>query len=257
MTPIPITFCLMTTTKGHFGVKTRYVQTLNSFKDELPLSEYAARMAHIKVSPGEDDLMEEMTGNLKTYGFDVWQTKGAWQHGQDSHQLEYLKDTLKMVNEVKTPYVMMVEDDWQVRAFHGPFISYLLRAVGYLEDDPGLVQVRIPRWSNEFDRINGLMAKHGLPRSAHRGNDGYHFRSDDFSMNPAIYRTRDLRAALHFVNVTSLPKHIEHGLGEALKIVSGYPAGHFACFNPEKVRLGHLGTLPGEEDQIETPLFST
>lgn len=256
MNPIPITFCLMTTTKGHFGVKDRFEQTLRSFDAALPLAEYAARIAHIKVSPDEDVRMESMTTEIKLHGFDVWRTRGTWSHGQDSHQLEYLKDTLKMVNEVKTPYVLMVEDDWQVKTYQGNFIDYLKRGVEYLEQDPGLVQVRIPRWSNELDRINGLMTKHNLPRFARRA-DEYHFRNDDFSMHPSLYRTRDLRAALHFVAKTNMPKHIEHGLGEALKIVSGYPAGHFACFNPDKIRIGHLGTLPGEEDPLDKPLFSS
>lgn len=255
MTPIPITFCLMTTTKGHFGVKDRFGQTLRSFDAAFPLAEYSSRVAHIKVSPDEDVRMEAMTEAIKLHGFDVWRTRGVWAHGQDSHQLEYIKDALKMVDQIKTPYVLMVEDDWQVKTYSGDLIDYLKRGVQYLEEDPGLVQVRIPRWSNELTRINGLMAKHGLKRFATKA-DEYHFRHDDFSMNPALYRTRDLRAALHFVTVTNMPKHIEHGLGEALKLVSGYPAGHFACFNPDKIRIGHIGVLPGEEDDLTKPLIS-
>lgn len=256
MKPIPITFCLMTTTKGHFGVKDRYEQTLSSFDRELKLFEYTRRIAHIKVSPSEDELMETMTSQLKGWDFDVWRTYGQWSHGQDSHQTEYLKDTLKMVNEVKTPYVLIVEDDWAVRVYQGSLIEHLQRAVGWFEEDPGLVQVRIPRWSNELDRINRLKEKHGFNRYARKADD-YHFRHDDFSMNPALYRTRDLRAALHFVAATNMPKHIEHGLGDALKIVSGYPAGQFACFSTDKIRIGHLGTLLGEEDPLDQSLYST
>ncbi len=256
MNPVPITFCLMTTTKGHFGVKDRFEQTLKSFDAALSLTEYAERLAHIKVSPDEDVRMESMTTTIKGYGFHVYRTRGVWSHGQDSHQLEYLKDALKMVSQIKTPYVLMVEDDWAVKTYQDGLIDYLKRGVQYLEEDPGLVQIRIPRWSNELARINGLMAKHGLKRFATKA-DEYHFRHDDFSMNPALYRTRDLRAALHFVGATNMPKHIEHGLGEALKLVSGYPAGHFACFDPSKIRIGHLGTLPGEEDPLDKPLYSS
>ncbi len=256
MTPIPITFCLMTTTKGHFGIKTRHEETIRSFDKALPLSQYAARHAHIKVSESEDTLMSSMAMSLKIAGFDVWRTKGEWSHGQDSHQIEYIKDATKMVDQIKTPYVLMCEDDWGIHTYEGDLLDYLRRGVQYFEEDPGLVQVRIPRWINELDRINGLMAKHGLKRFARKADD-YHFRHDDFSMNPALYRTRDLRASLHFVAVSNLPKHIEHGLGEALKLVSGYPVAHFACFSPDKIRIQHLGTLPGEEDTADKPLIAS
>lgn len=255
MIKVPVTFVLMSTTKGHFGLKYRYQETLKSFGAALPFGEYARCMAHIKVSLGEDLLMEEMTGDIQSNGFDVWRTKGIWAHGQESHHLEYLKDAMVMVDKVSTPYVLMVEDDWLLQCYEGTFIDYLNRAVEWLED-PGLVQVRIPRYSNELDRVNGLMGKHGLNRYARKA-DNYHMRLDDFSMNPALYRTRDLRAALHFVQSSNMPKHIEHGLGYALKLVSGYPTGQFACFNPEKIRVGHVGTLPGEEDDLSKGLIAT
>jgi len=255
MTPAPLTFALATTTKGHFGVKSRFIETLDSFNRAFPLSQYAALVAHIKISPGESEQASHMRDELDRRGFDVLISEGEWSHGAESHQLNYIADALRITNSIKTQYVLFCEDDWAVQPYDGEFIEYIDRAISYLEDDPSCMQVRIPRWSNEPDRIRGLMKKHGLNRWAH-SEDQWHFTHDDFSMNPAFYRTRDLRAALMLTQITNLPKHIEHGVGHALKMLSGADTSHFACFEPAKIRIGHLGTLPGEEDPLDKPLYA-
>jgi hypothetical protein len=256
MTPIPITFALMSTTKGHFDVKTRYRDTLDSFNRALPLSEYHSRIAHIKVSGNENAVAADMMTECERYGFKVWLTDGEWSHGSDTHHLGYLNDLLKVSNDVKTPYVLVVEDDWGLLVREGEFIEHLQRAISWLDEDPTLMQVRIPRFANEGDRIRNLMQKHGLYRWAF-DVDQYHFRHDDFSANPSLYRTRDLRAAIILTLVSSLPKHIEHGLGMALKTLSYTNGSQFACFNPAKISISHQGTPIGQEDSITQPLIAT
>lgn len=255
MTPIPITLALMSTTKGHFGIKTRYIDTLNSFDRVLPLSEYAARIAHIKVSDNENVVASDMMTECEKRGFRVLMTDGDWSHGSDTHHLGYLNDLLKVVNEVKTPYVLVVEDDWHIVVREGEFIDHLQRAISWLDEDSSLMQVRISRFANEADRICNLMNKHGLSRWAHNV-DEYHFVHDDYSANPSLYRARDLRAAIVMTFVSSLPKHIEHGLGTALKTLSYVQGSQFACFNPIKVSISHQGTKPGEEDSLDQPIYA-
>ncbi len=114
------------------------------------------------------------------------------------------------------------------------------------------MQVRIPRYTNEFARINRLKETHRLDRGAEMGVS--HFRHNDFSANPSLYRTRDIRAALLITMRTNLPKHIEHGLAEALKLMS-YARYPFACFDPAQVRIGHIGVKIGEEDDITKDLI--
>lgn len=256
MIHLPITFALMSTTRGHFGVTTRWLETVKGFSHAIPLSQFAARLAHIKVSPDNEDLKTIMVGMLGAHDFSVHATDGEWEHGQQSHQSNYLADLWKVVNLVKTPYIFVCEDDWSPVIKQGELTDHIGRAIEWLEEDPTLMQVRIPRWSNELDRINGLEAKHGLNRRA-ESVDAYYFRHDDYSANPSLYRTRDLRAALMFVAKTNLPKHVEHGVGEALRVMSGAARGQFACFEPAQVYVRHLGTLPGEEDPLDQPLYST
>lgn len=256
MIKIPITFTLMTTTKGHFGVKTRYLETLNSFGAALPFSQYEGLLAHIKESPGEVSITAEMMSHIQEKGFKVKVSEGVWSHGDQTHQSQYLNDLMIVSDLVKTPYVLIAEDDWLLKIDDGQFIDYLQRGISWMEEDPFLVQVRIPRWANEQDRICNLLKKHGLNRWAH-SVDQYHFRHDDFSANPSIYRTRDLRTAIMLTLKTNLPKHVEHGLGDALKFVSGCAAVQFACFNPSKIHICHVGAPLGSEDPINTPLIAT
>lgn len=255
MSSIPVTLCLMTTTKGHFGVTSRYLSTIESFRSALPLSYWGDRIAHIKDSGESPGASIEMDYQLQTDRFQVIFSMGQWSHGAESHQIGYLRDVMTVINEVSTPFVFMLEDDWSLKVYEDDFLKYVNLAARYLDKDPYLVQVRIPRFTNERERIDRLKQKHNLDRKTW-GHDDHSFLHNDFSMNPAFYRTRDLRAALALVASTNLPKHVEHGLGEALKIISMRPATPFACFNPEKIRVGHTGTRPGEEDDLTKPLLA-
>lgn len=252
MNKIPITFCLFTTTKGHFGKNGHFLRTVESFNRALPLSEYEDRIAHVKVSPGESAVGQAMVDHLDEMGFQTTRTTGEWSHGTDSHSLGYIQDYIKVCTLVKTPYVLNAEDDWLLAT--DDFEKQIAQSLHYF-DDPDLMQVRIPRYTDELNRINGLKMKHNLDRSA-VAVDSNHFRHDDFSANPAFYRTRDVRAAAILTLKTNLPKHIEHGVGEALRLLSN--ARHpFACLNPENARIGHIGVrTPAEEDDLSKPLLA-
>lgn len=192
---------------------------------------------------------------LEKRGFVVSQPRGDWRHGDASHQEEYLKDMFGLVGTVITPYLLHVEDDWIIAPYTHTLDYWLHEATSLLASCPEIVQVRIPRFTNEFDRIRGLHAKHGIDGRAAWGGSDKWFGANDWSNHPYVARTRDLRAALTFVMSTNLPKHSEHGLGPAMKLLSGAPLP-FACFNPDMIRVGHLGVAhPEEEDDLCKPLL--
>jgi len=248
MNKIPITFALMTTTKGHFGIKTRYKETIQSFNSVLPLSEYSQILAHIKNSK-ETEVLNEMIKFLRMRNFDVHVTDGEWSHHNESHQLNYLQDLYRVAFLTKNQYIMIIEDDWLINVDDKNLTNHLCDAIKLLEDNPAIVQVRIPRWYNEADRINNLKVKHNLDRKSLKINEKF-FIHNDYSANPSIYRTRDLINALTLtLRNSALPKHVEHGLGEAFKILN-YSIFPFACFNPDNVRIGHIGTPIGHEDDV-------
>jgi len=256
MREIPLTICLFTSTLGHFGQKDRYRQTVDGLESLWPLRDYADRIAHIKVSPedvGPGKQAEVMVRYLEERGFRVFQTVGSWGHGQQSHQSEYLRDMERIYSlPIFTSYVWAVEDDWSFWA--QDWLPSLYSAITLLEKDPDVMQIRLPRWVNEPNRINNLMAKHGLNRSAIKIDDLF-WACNDFSANPSIFRTRDIRAAVKMTRKLNVPQHVEHGLGEVLRLLSSNPLP-FCFFNPSFVRVGHTGTRPGEEDDLDKPLYA-
>ncbi len=251
MIKIPLTVCLFTSSKGHFSVKTRWRDTVASFDRALPLSEYEHRIAHIKRSPGDD--VFEMSAELTAAGFEVIISDGRWVHGGQTHQSGYLEDCLTVYSRVKTPYVLHLEDDWSLCVSDGEFADWVRRALHLMRDDADLMQVRLARWANEFDRINGLKAKHNLPWRAQEA-DQWHFRHSDFSMNPSFMATRNIRAAVLLALKGSETPHVEHSTGNVLRAFSNVELP-FACFDPAKIHVCHRGTLLGEEDHPTNPLY--
>lgn len=258
MTPLPLTLCLYTSTKGHYGVFNRYQQTVTDLFNQVPASTFSMPMVHIKVSetpkPGEPSF-KEMNQWLWERKVIPTATFADWSHGE-SHQREYLKDMTKLTRDAGE-FVLHLEDDFLLRAHQNDLIHYLCRAIVILTD-PDIVQVRIPRWANERERILGLRAKHGIDGRAVDGKNPDHFLTNDWSNNVFVARARDMQTALLLIerNPQSFPQHAEHGLGAAMKYLSR-SATPLAVFDPSHVSAYHIGTLPGEEDPLDKPLLAT
>src|ERR1035437_1649846 len=113
MTPLPITLCLFTSTKQHFGFKDVYWATLTHLDRQTPIALFGDKIAHIKITPGDETRAVEMEGNLRDLGFDVLTTTADWSRGQ-SHQLAYMQDVVKVSKFpllCQQPYVLWAEDD--------------------------------------------------------------------------------------------------------------------------------------------------
>ncbi len=256
MTKIPLTFCLFTSTAGHFGID-RWRATLEAFYRELPFDYYESNIAHIKVTPGQEDKADVMKCEIEGFGFQVIRTLGGWQHGTSTHSREYLKDCFTVYNDidVRTPYAFHCEDDWHPVVSKGQYGDWVEKALRMLSRDSDLNQVRIARWHNEYERINRLKAKHGLPWRAVQTDDDHYFRHSDWSMNPFFARSREIRVAA-LINLKNPNAHVEHGIGDVMRAISNDPLP-FACFNPAEIHICHTGTLEGECDSTTEPLIAT
>lgn len=249
------TFCLYTTTQGHWKIRDRYRATVESFQSQVSPFSKPDYLASIKLTLADLKIGEDMSLWLFQKGFTVSTQEGEFSHGHESHQIQYLLDMERMNSIISTEYVLHMEDDWLLRTHDEKVISlYIDMAIRVLRDNPDIMQVRIPRFSDEPNRINGLRAKHGINTRAER-MDEYFYRSGDWSNNPYVARTRDIRAALTFVKNSNLPKHSEHGLGRAMAAI-GWCELPFAFFDPSIIRCGHIGTPIGQEDDLSKPLFA-
>lgn len=248
------TFCLYTTTQGHFKIQDRFKTTVGSLQSQLEPHQIPHYLASLKMDPAQNEVAESMIQWLRDKSFTVSAAQGSFSHGQDSHQIEYLKDAARLNNLIKTDYLFWCEDDWIIGGYKGGLWQHIQSAIHLLEDNSDIVQVRIPRYSNEVQRINNLPFKHGINTRAERLNSTF-FRTGDWSNNPFIARTRDIRAAFTFVMNSNLPKHSEHGLGAAMKML-GWSELPLAIFDPAVIRCAHIGTRPGDEDDINKELIA-
>ena len=82
---LPITLALFTTTKGHFGRRTDWRVSLDHLDKQLPLSLFGAKVASLKVTPGDEERGHEMKRQLEERGFTVMAQVGEWVRGS-SHQ---------------------------------------------------------------------------------------------------------------------------------------------------------------------------
>lgn len=255
MTPLPLTLVLFTSTKGHFGRDT-YQRTVNDWLHQLPAHNWAALHANVKWEPGQETKCDEMKVWLKARGFVVTTPCQAWRHQDPSHQQGYLDDMYLVTSTIKSSYYLHLEDDFLLcpqQRFDTD--AWLAGAIRCLEHDTSLLQVRFARWANEVERIESLKVKHGIDAKVIRNTNGDFWHSD-WSNNPFVARTRDVHAALRFLSVTNLPRHSEHGLATAMKLLT-HNQTPFYSFDPSKVYCRHIGTLPGEEDPLDKPIYAT
>lgn len=175
---IPISLCLFTSTKGHWGRRTDYEVTLNHWDRQIPLDDFAVKVAHLKVSPGDGEIAVTMERELVRRGFKVLTTTTEWSRGM-SHQVAYMEDVVKMSKEpmlYRSPYILWLEDDSVAVCIKYPLRRLLAESVRLLEGNPDHLTVRLLR-AGDLDTSPVL--KH---------ETGY-FYSPHFNFQPAIMRS--------------------------------------------------------------------
>ena len=259
---IPLAICLFATTRGHHSIKTRWLETVKDLNKQIPLINFSGLFANIKITSEEESAQgREMDEILVRAGFKTNNIIGYWKHMEgNSHQEQYLNDIFSTYSNpevLENQYVLHLEEDWLIRADNDNLLDYISRAIKILEKESDVLQVRFPRFSNEAQRIENVRAKHGIDTSVELNTNGS-FYHNDFSLNPSIFRSRDLRAAslLMKKNRNSFAPHVEHGFGTALKYFSYSKYSCFYCFNPNEIRSYHIGAPLGEEDKVGVELKS-
>lgn len=179
---LPITLALFTSTKGHFGCRDLYKATLTHWDRQIPLGLFGARVAHVKVTPGDEEIAAEMMADLTARGFRVLQTVADWHRGL-SHGASYLSDMVTVSKERATytqPYFLLVEDDSPVVVHDGNLEDLLLKSCAMLETDHEMVTARVMRRGDD----RGPTVDLGLI-------DERFFWSVDTNFQPLVMRSLD------------------------------------------------------------------
>ena len=201
-----------TSSRGHFSNKEIYKYTLSDLykKSEYIKSNSCGKIGHIKISPNEIEIGEKIEQSLYLdFQFHkVIKTIGNWTHNDNSHHIEYLKDIKTLYSNAglsNYKYGLNLEDDF---IFHTPnFDNYIGRAIGILENNPELLNIR-------YSRIDQPNRAREIATSKQIKDDLYS-NSEEWSFNPAFIRNRDMRFISQFAykNHLSINLHCERCFG--------------------------------------------
>lgn len=185
MTPLPITLCFFTSTKGHYGRRTDWRLTLDHLDRQLPLSLFGGRICSLKITPGDEALAATMQSELEARGFKVLTATADWSRGA-SHQAAYMDDVCRISRDPLVhahPYVWWVEDDGLCLSHAYPLERLLGESAHMLAADSNLLTVRLRR--RDDDR--------GPTVADEARTDPRFFYSQHFNFQPGILRSRDFQ----------------------------------------------------------------
>lgn len=233
---------LYTSTKGHFGYKNSYQFTVNRLQEQIESFKWLYKLAHIKVSPDEKEIGEEMKKWLNNKGFRVILTEADWKHDDptNSHAKEYYKDKYKTFSNEelnKRRYVLFCEDDWLVD-FGKKGDLYLNKAIEFLDRDLNYLCVRV---NNEIERDTSKATP--VEEFIYKQNKDYTNFGPTLTFQPTIIRTAEWRLALRFINknLTILNNvHCEILSGSMIKSFTDNETP-FCFFNPKVINCEHIG----------------
>ncbi len=180
MNTLPITFCLFGSTKGHFGRKTDYKTTLDHWNRQVPLSLFNL-IAHLKVTPGDEQLAVDMKDDLERRGFRVLTTTAAWTRGL-SHGAAYLSDAVTVSKDPAVytrSYFLWAEDDSPLVPHRLSVEDLLLQSCQLLADSHEVLSARVMRRGDTLFPVDDQPV----------GPAG--FWSKNFDFQPSIMRSID------------------------------------------------------------------
>lgn len=188
---LSISLNFFTSTKGHFGCRTIWKETLNNLRVVLDLYPLLYKVAHIKVSPGDELYAEEMESQLwNEFGFQhVIKTVGEWSHTKGTSHTEYLKDIETMFSFLrensKAEIGLWMEDDWIFS--QDKLLSTIYTCLSSLTSNPAALAVR-PTRTDDTDIITRTHAKFLKENDVGLKIYG---QNREFSFNPTFIRNPD------------------------------------------------------------------
>lgn len=236
MKPLPITYCFFTSTKGHWSNKDLYKTTLAHLDRRTPLALFAERIAHIKVTVGEDHIAADMEAHLRGLGFHVLKTTANWSRGT-AHQHGIIQDQRKVSHEARlhrVPFMLIAEDDSPWECHGKPTTDCLLQSCQMLADNHELVSIRTLRRED-------LSTSPTIPVP---NEDPRWFYSPHWNLQPGLLRVRDFYAGCNLIETSwAQVSHLQVELlwRFTLENFSRSKLSHLV-FRPDYAETYHIGT---------------
>ena len=99
------------------------------------------KIAHIKVSPGDELAGQDMKDAIKDFGFEVFSTVGEWSHFNPNHQSQLLQDLYNVFNKVNQHFILHQEDDFPIHPITHDLEYHLKSAIELLTENRSVMQV--------------------------------------------------------------------------------------------------------------------
>lgn len=234
---LPITFMVFMTTKGHYNCRTLYKTTLDYIDAQLPLVQWGARVAHIKITPNEEAIGEIMKADLQARGFDVGTAIAPWERGQ-SHFCAYLQDQIKMSQHPAVsdnPFVYWTDDDYLPICHKDSFPYVLHRMTQLVSSSPDILTSRFLR-EEDVDAL-------APDRTIEIEQDKEIAWSKHVNWQPLIIRSRDYHRACKVIEdnwAAATSMHGEALWREVLAPMSRSPRKH-AVWLPSYAQCINIG----------------
>ncbi len=251
--------CLFTSTKSHFDNVVTFRETVESLFAQVPAEQFGQLLAHIQISPGQEDKAIEMRLWLTSKGFDVRETLGEWKHHDQSHHRNYLLSQIKMSKLVNCDYFLHLEDDFKIFSVKYNIGDLFLIATRLLKEHKEVLELRFPRFNNEIERLKNIKLKHGIDANILESQDHdslFFFHADNANFHPTIRRSRDMYITLKLIedNLERLSYNCEHGFSQIFKLLSREKSC-LACYYPEEAQSLHIGVKTPEERDVAGQVF--
>ena len=258
---------LYTSTKGHFGYRDCYKETVEHLQKQFPATfentfyNEIHKLAHIKVSPDETDLIQDMQTFLFAKDFQVLTTEKEWNHNNISHANGYYADMLKCFSNpqvLRQELVLFLEDDWLISTHYESMLSVINYAVAFMRQNPNKLCLRINR---DTDKVPDFKILKHAQESGHllileQGPKATPY-GPTMTFQPTFVRPREWYHALRLINnrVAKDPDllekyHCELISGDTMKVFSDDPSP-FCFFGQGLVDAEHIGEKERCENLIK------
>ncbi len=232
---IPVCLALYIAAAGHYRCQTLYRATLEHLGRQIPLTTFAARVAHIKARPSEVAIAEVIAADLRASGFRVEIAVADWSRGS-SHMAEYLKDQIKVsqweeVNDC--PFVWQTDDDGLLVCYKDPLEQVVARSTQWLTASPEHLTAR-------FLRREDLPA---IPAIQSAPSEGDMMFTHHVNWNAPLLRSRDYHRMLKVIEDNWTAAVQMHGEALWREVLAPFARGYHKhmVWHPDAVDCVHIG----------------